>query len=141
VSHFDSRACGRCLTTAAIGVILLNSGVGLSVLAERSRQLRRHEGFGGEALDAVRQGSPVDFFAIFVGHPNEAPENLIGASVASQLSRQLISVRLCRIDKTPPRSGVCVGWVKGENSREKAKVAMGIARYEIRQPKKGTAAD
>jgi hypothetical protein len=37
--------------------------------------------------------------------------------------------------------GVCVGWVKGENSREKAKVAMGIARYEIRQPKKGTAAD
>ena len=55
-------------TTAAIGVILLllNPGVGLSVLAERSRQLRRHEGFGGEALDAVRQGSPVDFFAIFV---------------------------------------------------------------------------
>jgi hypothetical protein len=25
---------------------------------------------------------------------------------------------------------------KGENNREKAKVAMGIARYEIRQPKK-----
>jgi len=90
-------------------VILLNPGVGLSVLAERSRQLRRHEGFGGEALDAVRQGSPVDFFAIFVfaifvGHPNEAPENLMGASVASQLSRQLIGMRLCRIDKTPPRS-------------------------------------
>jgi hypothetical protein len=82
----------------AIGVILLNPGVGLSVLAERSRQLRRHEGFGGETLDAVRQRCPVDFFAIFVGHPNEAPENLMGASVASQLSRQLISVRLCRID-------------------------------------------
>jgi hypothetical protein len=80
VSHFDSRACGRCLTTTAIGVILLNPGVGLSVLAERSRQLRRHEGFGGEALDAVRQGSPVDFFAIFVGHPNEAPENLINGA-------------------------------------------------------------
>jgi multiple sugar transport system permease protein len=41
---------------------------------------------------------PVDFFAIFVGHPNEAPENLMRASVSSQLSRQLISVRLCRID-------------------------------------------
>ena len=70
----------------------------MSVLAERSRQLRRHGGFGGEALDAVRQGSPGDFFAIFVGHPNEAPENLMGASVASQLSRQLIGMRLCRID-------------------------------------------
>ena len=68
----------RCLTTAAIGVILLNPGAGLSVLAERSRQLRRHEGFGGEALDAVRQGSAVDFFAIFVGHPNEAPEKSHG---------------------------------------------------------------
>jgi hypothetical protein len=82
-------------TAAAIGVIRVNHGVGLSVLAERSRRLRRHEGFGGEALDAVRQGCPVDFFAIFVGHPNEAPGNLMGASVASQLSRQLIGMRLC----------------------------------------------
>ncbi len=66
LEEFNFGSHDRAHTTAAIGVILLNPGVGLSVLAERSRQLRRHEGFGGEALDAVRQGSPVDFFAIFV---------------------------------------------------------------------------
>jgi hypothetical protein len=35
-----------------------------------------------ETLGAVCHERPIDFFAIFVGHPNKAPGHLMGASVA-----------------------------------------------------------
>jgi hypothetical protein len=50
-----------------------------------------------QELEAVCQRRPVDLFAVFVPHPNEAPAILMGASVVTYLSGQFVGVPPCAV--------------------------------------------